>query len=190
MVHCSSEFVPGLTYAAISRVRDPAHLQVLNFKGKHLLKPNTRVLKECSTDLGRLEGDLTCCRNADAPLDMFTVHERYSAEVQDSDEGIIYPLELHDGPAASCFERDGDYTVTDIGELYNELCQPDSELSRPPASVIVREILEPMKIANPLSEFAMQKNIAIEELQEDEEEKTTIFVKLIWFHFYGFLKTI
>ena len=30
VVHCSSEFVPGLTYIALSRVKDPKNLQVLN----------------------------------------------------------------------------------------------------------------------------------------------------------------
>ena len=33
VVHCSSEFVPGLTYVALSRVvKDPKNLQVLNFR--------------------------------------------------------------------------------------------------------------------------------------------------------------
>ena len=155
-------------------------------KGSIFFKPNPRVLQERSTELGNLKDDLTCSRDANAPLYIFTVHERYSAEVKDSDEGFTYVVELHDGPAASCFERDGDQTVTDFAELCNKLSKPDSELSRPHASVIVCEILESIKIANPSSEFAKGKNTCIQKLEEDEEEKTTIFFKLIWCHLYVF----
>lgn len=80
VVHCSNEFVPGLTYVALSRVKDPNHLQILNFKSHSLLHSNPRVLKECSTDLGHLYEDLNCCRNKNISPDFFTVQDRYCLE--------------------------------------------------------------------------------------------------------------
>ena len=43
VVHCSSEFVPGLTYVAASRVRSSDHLQMLNFQPRQLLRPPNSV---------------------------------------------------------------------------------------------------------------------------------------------------
>ena len=39
VVHGSDEFVPGLYYVAMSRVRSPQNLQVLGFNKKHITKP-------------------------------------------------------------------------------------------------------------------------------------------------------
>ena len=39
VVHCSKEFVPGLTYVACTRVKSSENIQVIGFKRSHLLHP-------------------------------------------------------------------------------------------------------------------------------------------------------
>ena len=114
VVHCSSEFVPGLTYVALSRVRDPANLQVLNFRPTNLLPLSSRVIRECSTDLGQIEEDLRCCRNKELCDDFFEVKDKYAIEEKDCDETFNFPSELNDRLVASSFERDDDEPMIDI----------------------------------------------------------------------------
>ena len=47
VVNCSKEFVPGLIYVAISRVRHTDDLQVRKFKSSHFLKPPVDALSVC-----------------------------------------------------------------------------------------------------------------------------------------------
>ena len=187
VVHCSKEFVPGLTYVALSRVKDPQNLQVLNFRSKSLLPPSSRVLRECSTDLGQLE-DLKCCRNQDLSQELFEVHDRFSLEENDCDETCTFPEELSDGPVASYFERDDDASVMDIVQVYDALPKPNSELWSPPSSVDIKKILASMKIAKPLNKFAGDKNNCLKLLEEDLRDKITAFVNLLWFHFHEIFK--
>ena len=189
VVHCSNEFVPGLIYVALSRVKDPSNLQVLNFKRRSLLPPNPRVLKECSTDLGDLYEDLHCCRNKNLSADFFTVQDRYILEEKDHDETFTFPEELCDDPVASYYEQDDEEIVTDIVQVYHQLSKPDSELSTPPDSVAVTDILTSMKIAKPLTELARDKNACLQQLAEESfKGKTTTFLKLVWLRFYQFFK--
>jgi len=111
VVNSSSEFVPGLTYVALSRVKDPKNLQVLNFRPNNLLTPSSRVLRECSTDLGQLDNDLQCCRNKNLPQELFEVQDRYFSEEKDCDETCTFPQELFNGPVASYFVREDDEPV-------------------------------------------------------------------------------
>lgn len=64
VVHCSREYVPGLIYVAISRVKSPEHIQVLNFNSRQLLKPQKKALDICSSKhVCQPVADLSCCRN-------------------------------------------------------------------------------------------------------------------------------
>ena len=184
VVHCSSEFVPGLTYVALSRVRDPTNLQVLNFRSTNLLSPSSRVIRECSTDLGQIEEDLRCCRNKELCHDLFEVKDKYALEEKDCDETFSFPSEFNDGLVASYFERDDDEPVIDIVQVYGELLKPDSVLSSPRPSIVVSEMLASMKVDKPMSEFAKDKNSCIQQLQEVLHDKATAFVNLTWFHLY------
>ena len=49
VVHCSSEYVPGLIYVAVSRVKFPDTLQILNFSPRQLLRPHQRAVDMCTT---------------------------------------------------------------------------------------------------------------------------------------------
>lgn len=120
--------------------------------------------------------------------ELFEVQDRFFLEEKDCDENCTFPLELCDGPVASYFAREDDEPVTDIVQVYDALLKPDSELSSPPATLKVTDILELMKIAKPLSEFAKDKNNCIQVLEEDLQEKTAAFVKLLWFHLHEMFK--
>ena len=47
IVHCSREYVSGLIYVAISRVKSPEHIQILDFSPRQLLKSPTRAASRC-----------------------------------------------------------------------------------------------------------------------------------------------
>ena len=192
IVHCSPEFVPGLIYIAISRVRVPDHLQLLGFKAEFLLPPHPRVLRENSAGLGDLKEDLSCCCNNLIPFDkdhLFEVRGRFSEEEKHSDDNFTYPIELFEGPAASHFQND-DGVVIDIIELYDELSKPESNLSRPPPSLDVRQLLRAKQIEKPQDEFAQEKNDCLQKLVASHEtyEQTNAFVKILWFHLYCIFK--
>ena len=106
------------------------------------------MLKECSTDLGDLYEDLHCCRNKNLSAHVFTVQDHYSLEEKDHDKTFTFPEELCDNPVASYYEQDDEEIVTDIVQVYQELSKPDSELSTPPDSVAITDILTSMKIVS------------------------------------------
>ncbi|KAL9977521.1 hypothetical protein ACROYT_G014932 [Oculina patagonica] len=67
VVHCSEEFVPGLIYVAVSRVRTAEDIQILRFKPSQLFQPPADVLKVCSHSEEE-SADLTCCVNQQRSL--------------------------------------------------------------------------------------------------------------------------
>ena len=187
VVHCSKEFVPGLTYVALSRVKDPQNLQVLNFKSKSLLPPSSRVLRECSTDLGQLEEDLNV-------VVIKIYHKSYLKFTTDfpwrkmiAMRRALFQRNLAMG-LLLLISRDDDAPVTDIVQVYDALLKPNSELWSPPSSVDIKKILASMKITKPLNEFAGDKNSCIKLLEEDFRDKTAAFVNLLWFHFHEIFK--
>ena len=69
IVHCSQEFVPGQTYVALSRVRNEAALQVLNFQQRFLL-PLPEQLKtgnitndSCDKLFQDQDNGFSCCKS-------------------------------------------------------------------------------------------------------------------------------
>ena len=76
--------------------------------------------------------------------------------------------------------------MADIVDLYGELSKPDSELSKPAETIAVGDLSSAMKVVNPLTAFATEKNSCLERLREEDE--AAIFVNLIWYHLYGFFK--
>ena len=182
VVHCSNEFVSGLTYVALSRVKDQGHLQVLNFKRHFLQPPNPRVSNECSTDLGHLRDDLQCCRNKILPAHFFTVQDRYVLEETEGEE-MVFPDDVGDAPVASYFDG-SDESEVDTIKLFDELAKNDSELSRPPPTLEISAILNSMKVEKPVTDFASDKNSCLQTLEDRLEDKTTAFVNLVWKQVY------
>ena len=51
VLHCSKEFVPGLIYVAMSRVKSQDTLQVLDFNPNRLQAADPEVIRQCSRDI-------------------------------------------------------------------------------------------------------------------------------------------
>lgn len=72
VLHCSSEFVSGLTYVGMSRTKSYKHLQLIKFRPEYLMKPPEDVIQLCSSScIGKCIDNLSCCRrkvNVDAFL--------------------------------------------------------------------------------------------------------------------------
>ena len=75
VVHCSTQFVPGLIYVSSSRVRSASHIHMVNFKPSQLLKQPQEVIGICSTALGNPVADLSCYRFMNIDNDVFNVSD-------------------------------------------------------------------------------------------------------------------
>jgi hypothetical protein len=106
VIHCSKEYVPGLIYVAVSRVKSPDCVQVLNFSASQLLPPSN-VIQLCSTNNTKKPcADLTCCSQQEC-LDekCFAVIDRFCEYEDDIDDHLYFPINMCDGPVSSCFEE-------------------------------------------------------------------------------------
>ena len=67
VAHCSREVVPGLIYVAATRVEEQKHLQVLQFKNKHMLPPPAEVFSLCIVEDIEAPNN-QCCRNKNCQI--------------------------------------------------------------------------------------------------------------------------
>lgn len=107
VVHCSKEFVPGLIYVAVSRVKSDEHIQVLNFKPSQLLKALSDVISQCSTDTGGPVADLTCCRHKTLDESLFKVEDRFEIGSDAEDGNFAMPEQQFDQIVNPFFGRPG-----------------------------------------------------------------------------------
>ncbi|XP_020610138.1 uncharacterized protein LOC110048702 [Orbicella faveolata] len=187
IVHCSREYVSGLIYVAISRVKSPEHIQILDFSPRQLLRPPRRAVEICSSQhLDAPVADMSCCRNKNVNSDIFhSVKDRYH-EYGEDDDPFSFPSELLDGPARASFEDDEVAIPMELMEVYRQLLTHESILATPPQEVMmsILDLLPSMK-SNAVSTFWEEKNNAIDcLLSESSLEKVKCFAKLVWFHYY------
>ena len=109
IVHCSQEFVPNQTYVALSRVRNEASLQVINFQPRFLLrlpeKLKTGNITNDSCDKlfqGQVDG-FQCCRSKTLEDGLLnTVEETHfshpdvSNEWADENDGEVMAKQLYE----------------------------------------------------------------------------------------------
>ena len=69
MLHCSKEYVPGLMYVSLNRVKSWHFFQVVDFNCNSLLPPLPECLNVCAQDTDPLEGDVVCSREKVLDLD-------------------------------------------------------------------------------------------------------------------------
>lgn len=146
--HCSREYVPGLIYVAVSRVRGPEFLQVINFYPDQLLTPERRVIEHCrSQHTCNAVQDLSCCRKNRMADDLFRVQDRFSDTVEESEDQFTFPMEMMDWPAFACFEEDGAPITLELTEVFEQLSQNESYLATPSPDCFdaCRDYLESLK---------------------------------------------
>ena len=190
VVHSSKEFTPGLLYVAFTRVKSSQHLRVLNFHTHQLIPPVQECVnisdpnqEEMNVTLA-IEGDFSCCRHKILPAQSLEVNEDttdYDSEAA-RDHALDELNERTEQIVTSFFERgESDDLMLDLETVYAVLADDSSHdfLRTPPESFSVRAMLESMKVAEPLSEYADNKNRLIEELLENNET-IDVFGKVLW----------
>lgn len=190
VVHCTKEFVPGLIYVAISRVRHPDDIQVCKFNRNQLLKPPDDAIHVCH-DTQEECPDLECCVNQNLSFDLFKVSdigEVFGEEDADAPEAL--PVDSYpDGLVASYFEKEGDKIFVDLGEVFLDLDESENELSRPPDNFDICQVLRSQVVPEPIQnhEFCTAKNSAISKVLTDSVPQLRLFSCILWYRIYMLL---
>ncbi|KXJ08430.1 ATP-dependent DNA helicase PIF1 [Exaiptasia diaphana] len=181
-VHCTKEFVPGLIYVALSRVKKAECLQVLNFRKNQLLPPDSECVNVCQHNSPLLES-LQCCRNDFLLQGDLTVSEDINnhadAENEHPPDDTMHQIET----IITFFEMGGSQQEAelylDLDTVYAVLSDEVSHdfIRYPPASFSVQRVLASMKIEVPLSQYAEDVNTCIEHLPHDQLD---VLGKVLW----------
>lgn len=181
VLHCSKEFVAGLSYVAMTRVRSCEHIQVLGFHPNQLLAPSEEAINVCAAHLPPSE-DCSCCREKKL-TELDFVLEAEQANVQN--EAIHSTDEVSEATEniiKSYFDRGNpDESVIDLETVYLFLSEENQcdFVKRPPPEFDVESLLRAMKVAVPLSEFAEEKNRELEALLSLNSD-TKLFGQVLW----------
>jgi len=183
VLYCSKEFVPGLLYVSLTRVKSCHHLQVVDFNRNQLLPPVPECVDVCAQHTDPLEGDVTCCRKKVLDLEDLRVADGF--ELPNDDDNGFDVLEVTtqtENLVKSYFERgEPDEMVFDLQTVFMVLSdEASNDFWRwPPPSFNLSSILEEMKVADPLSAFAIEKNRLIGDIISGNPHKET-FGKILW----------
>lgn len=190
VVHCSREYVPGLIYVAVSRVKSPECIQILNFNSRQLLKPQQKAVDMCSTHhtCAPVADRSCCCKKSFSDNNLLSVTDRCDAEcAEEDDESFTFPSEFLDGPVRACFEDEDVDVQLELLDIYDRFTRHESSLSSPSDECFnkCREHLLAMKTSpcSVVSSFMAEKNAAIDFLLTDTcWTKVLPFIELVWFH--------
>lgn len=177
VLHCSKEFVPGLMYVALTRVKSSHHLQIIDFNPNQLLLPVPECVNACETHMDPLKGGTACCCKKILDVDDSIITDGF--ELPNNDENGFDVLEVAtqtENLVRSYFERgEPDEMVIDLQTVFMVLSdEASNDFCRcPPPSFNHGSILEQMKITDPLSDFAIEKNQLIGEVMNGNQHKET-----------------
>ena len=188
VIHCSNEYVPGLIYVAVSRVKSPDCIQVLNFSATQLLPPSNDVIHLCSTNnIKEPCVDLTCCSQQEIVDEKcFTVTDRFCEYEDDDDDNLYFPINMFDGPVSSCFEESDNPDTPvpmELIEIYEHLDDDDANNALPSSECVkkLKEYIANEKQDQPLSSFFQEQNMAIDYLcREENDTKFNALISIIW----------
>ena len=184
VVHCSREFVPGLTYVSFARVESSENLQVVGFSSQQLLTPGEEFQKVCEGHCKPVDAEYSCCRNNLLTEEEMTVTEAKGNVVDDAEKlsgGDVW--RETEWLAKSFFERgEPEEQVIDLQTVYALLLEDgnNSILWSPPADFDLKRILGEMKVKQPLSEFAQKQNEELDKLMKLDEETTEVMGRILW----------
>lgn len=185
VVHCSKEFVPGLIYVAVSRVRCANDLAIRRFKPAQLLTPPAEVFTVCENS-SEEHADLTCCVNQHLKKEMFKVcdvGEEFGEE--DADAPEVLPVDSYpDGLVSSYFEKDEDVVITDLGTVYLALEESEHELSQPPEHFDIVKMLREQSVPIEDNQFCSDKNAAISKVLSEYVPQLQLFSLILWFKIF------
>ena len=188
MVYSSKEFVPGLLYVAMSRVLSADTLQVIGFSRSQVIPAAPEVIIQCRRDPGESDPALRCCRKkAIGDERFFDVHDRSFAALEpgnEDDDCYEFPIEVSDGMVQSYFEREDTNLEVSVAQLFEQMENHESELSRPPIEGLdTKSLLTNLKVNMPSSDFGRMVNENVEMLfAERFANNVKAFVDIMWFH--------
>ena len=193
VVHCSTEFVPGLIYVSSSRVRSASHIQMVNFKPSQLLKQPQEVIDICSTALGNPVADISCCRSMNMENDFFNVSDGLVTAFHNNDD-LRFPIEELKENVTAYYETPS--SLQDPVELilvHDQLNRHVFTLAKPSNDKFnqnkVRSMLLSLKKVDPRAPFAVAKNRLIDALvMEKNFDDIRIFINLLWFQSFRFIE--
>jgi len=190
IVHCSQEFVPGLTYVAASRVRSYENLQLVGFSPDFLLLPSQKVLGFDITCTGWVDANKCCCSNKQLSDKLFEVNDTYTCQTHLTDDEYHLPDDhMLDNIIMSYFERDDVAIAEDLCHVYQSLKQHESDYAQPPESFNFEQVLRSLLIESPLTDNHKFKNELLNQLLSNQEmHKFKAFIALIWYHCFLFFK--
>ena len=173
MLHSSKEFVPGLVYVAVSRVKSANTLQVIGFNACQILPADPEVVRQCGHAPGVNDPSLRCCRRKAVYDDAFfelEPQDKFQLPGDETEECIYhFPIEMSDGMVHAYFEREDTDVAVTVAQLYDKVKQHNSELSRPPTEGLdTRAILSQLKVDSPCSDFSHSENEAVGKLLETD----------------------
>ena len=192
VLHCSHEYVPGLIYVSISRVKSPDHIQVINFNANQLLKPGSDVIAHSSSynTCDTMEDQSCCCHRVLNSEQSFEVSNRLSlsyCEVGEVDDSFYFLVDMSDEQAEKSFEDDTISVSVDLAEVYELITENESGLAIPSQQDIdkLKEFLLSLKSEEPHSTFIRQENAAVDHLsKEDNSQQLQSFISVVWYKAY------
>ncbi|KAL9975411.1 hypothetical protein ACROYT_G012571 [Oculina patagonica] len=191
VVHCSKEFVSGLIYVAISRVRHPDDIQVRKFQVNQLLKPPQDALTVCDNSQEESD-DLTCCVHQNLNNDLFSVCDIGEEFEEDGDAPEALSVDRYpDGLTSSYFDMDDVVDVVDLGSVFLALDEEGQCLGPPNDFDIVQLLINqrvPESVALDGDEFCKGKNEAIDKVLEDSVPQLKLLSLILWHRMFNLLR--
>ena len=183
VIHCVKEFVPGLVYVALTRVKSSKHLQIIDFKPNQLLPPVPQCLNVCAQHTEMLEDGFECCREQVLSDADFKIADGFEIPNDDAEgHDILEVVATTDNLVKSYFERgEPDEMAIDLQTVYMIMADEMSNdfYKHPPSTFSIISILETMMISDPQSEFAIEKNKLVQDLINLNQQKE-IVGKILW----------
>ena len=119
----------------MSCVKSQDTLQVLDFNQNQLQAADPEVIRQCSPDIGECDQSLNCCRRKSAvDYGFFDVRDRFDAkDSRDAAEDFYkFPIDVCNGLVQAYFESEDTEVDLNVAELFYQMENQQSELSRPP----------------------------------------------------------
>ena len=163
------EFVPGLVYVAMSRVRSPDTLQVIDFKHSQVLPAEKEVIAQCTRETGNYDPTLCCCkRQPEIGETFFEVNDGRTTADEERDiaeDYFDFPIDVDDGMVRAYFQREGLEENLTVAEIFQRLESHESQLSTPPPGYLnLTALLQELRVSSPCTAFSQMVNRAVEAL--------------------------
>ena len=204
VVHCDREFVGGLLYVALSRVKRPDDIQVIGFS-KDLVKDRSAQINEIKSIPNHgFHPDLNCCRHTEvlSPDEVEKLSEDIPVFEEDSFNLDVDPNQFIDQVSDEISDIEVSEDVRDefgdadiknlvpLEQLLEDIEQCEHELEVPPQEFDYANFYTKMCDTSVMkdSEWSTAKNKVINCILSSLE-RGKLLVKLVWMKIFGLVKS-